>query len=332
MTEVNQANKAAVLQMWGYLDGSGIRPEFLHEDVAFFGHEPVGSLSGYRSYIADFWSPLRQSFADLHRETHLFFGGVSNGQRDGNIANDGNHWVTGTGLFHGTFVADYCGVPATGTAVSIRWGEFAKLQDGMITEIYFMLDMIDLMQQAGCNPLPPDLGATGLYPPPAAGDGMLMDPADDTVSAHSLDHIRRFIFDGLNAYDENELESMGMADWFHADLQWYGPGGIGGCLSFKEFEDLHQAPWLVAFPDRSVQDLTALFAEGQYSAGPGWAGVTATHTGPYLGFEASNRPLKINGLDWWKRVDDEYIENWVFVDMIHLFDQMGINLLPSRNT
>lgn len=39
------------------------------------------------------------------------------------------------------------------------------------------------------------------------------------------------------------------------DLQWYGPGGIGACPSFEEFENLHQRPWLVAFPDRQVQDL-----------------------------------------------------------------------------
>lgn len=41
-------------------------------------------------------------------------------------------------------------------------------------------------------------------------------------------------------------------------------------MSFAEFETLHQQPWLVAYPDRQVQDLDALFAEGLYSAAPGW--------------------------------------------------------------
>ena len=30
--------------------------------------------------------------------------------------------------------------------------------------------------------------------------------------------------------------------------------------------------------------------------------------------------------DWWKRDGEEYIENWVFVDMVHLFRQFGIDL------
>ncbi len=328
-SELNQANKAAVLDLWSALDGSGTRSELLHEEVRFFGHEPVGQLSGYRSFIADFWSPLRQSFGEWEREVHLFFGGESNGQRDGNVANDGHHWVTGTGLFHGTFQHDYLGIPSTGERVALRWGEFARVEDGVITEIYFMLDMIDLMQQAGCNPLPPSNGVDHVYPAPAAADGFLSEPQDAVTTAYSLDHIRRFIFDGLNAFDESDLESMGMADWFAEHVQWYGPGGIGGCLSFKEFEDLHQAPWLVAFPDRQVQDLTALFAEGEFSGGPGWAGVTATHAGPYLGTAASNKPIQVNGLDWWKRDGEKYIENWVFVDMIHLFRQMGVDLLPG---
>jgi hypothetical protein len=70
--------------------------------------------------------------------------------------------------------------------------------------------------------------------------------------------LRTFIFDGLNGFDQSELESMGVADYFHPDVHWYGPGGIGACLSFEEFEHNHQRHWLKAFPDRSVQDLDAL--------------------------------------------------------------------------
>ncbi|MFW2380322.1 MAG: ester cyclase [Acidimicrobiales bacterium] len=340
MTEsLNQQNKAAVLEMWGALDGSGHGPRTVHPEVRFYGHEPVGELVGFRSFIDEFWAPLRRSIGgqvaergfggDFERETHLFFAGQSNGQRDGNIANDGHHWVTGTGIFHGTFTYDYLGIPATNEPVTVRWGEFCRLIDGVVVEIYFMIDMIDLMQQAGCNPLPPSRGIDGLYPPPRAGDGNLVEPSDPEITDYSLDHIRRFIFDGLNAYDETDLTSMGMADWFDSEVQWYGPGGIGGCLSFKQFEDLHQKPWLVAFPDRQVQDLTALFAEGVYSGAPGWAGVLATHEGSYLGVDATGRSLKINGLDWWKRDGERYIENWVFVDMIHLFSQMGVDLLAA---
>jgi predicted ester cyclase len=76
-----------------------------------------------------------------------------------------------------------------------------------------------------------------------------------------------------------------------------------------------------------VQDLTALIAENQYSGAPGWAGVIATHAGPYLGCPATGRRVEVNGLDWWKREGEQYIENWVFVDMVHLFRQFGVDLI-----
>ena len=54
---------------------------------------------------------------------------------------------------------------------------------------------------------------------------MLHDEQDPEVGAYSLDHVRRFIFDGLNSFDETDLESMGMADWFGPGVRWYGPEG-----------------------------------------------------------------------------------------------------------
>jgi len=35
----------------------------------------------------------------------------------------------------------------------------------------------------------------------------------------------------------------------------------------------------------------------------------------------------VNGLDYWRRRGDPFIENWVFVDMVHLFRQFGVDLL-----
>lgn len=324
--ELNQANKQAVWAFWERLETSAEIHPVLSKDLIWNGFAPIGTLQGAQAFIDTFWQPFCASFPDAKRQTHIFCGGQSNGRVDGDLSKDGHMWVSGTGYFHATFAADYLGIPATGKPVRIRWGEFCKLEQGNVIEIFFLLDLIDLMQQAGYNVLPPALGKDHLYPAPAANDGLLHAAQDEAVTAYSLDHIRRFIFDGLNAYDESNLESMGMADYFHPAVKWYGPGGIGACLSFKEFETLHQAPWLRAYPDRQVQDLDALFAEGAYTAAPGWAGVIATHTGPYLDAPATGNTIRFNGLDWWKREGEQYIENWVFVDMVHLFKQFGIDL------
>jgi len=334
-SELNQSNKALVSSLWTNLasaqsgDVASAFAAAMADEVQWHGFAPIGSLVGVDALVEAYWQPLIDSFGEVRRETHVFFGGESNGRADGDIAKDGRSWVTGTGLFHGVFAEDYLGIPANGEPVAIRWGEFCCVVDDQITEVYLLLDLVDLMQQAGFDVLPPAQGADGRYPAPAAGDGVIDQPADADESAYSLDHIRRFIYDGLNAFDEGELSSMGMVDWFDTDVRWYGPGGIGACLSFQEFEELHQAPWLVAFPDRRVQNLDAIIAEGSYSGAPGWAGVVATHTGPYLDQQATGKRIEFNGLDWWKRSGEKYIENWVFVDMVHLFDQLGVNLFES---
>jgi len=328
----NQINKNAVWNFWDTLENSAIDElangigKTLALDFIWHGFDPINKLDGIAAFINDFWLPLKKSFPDLKRETHIFMGGESNGRIDGDIALDGAMWVSGTGYFNAVFEKDYLNIRATGKQVNIRWGEFCKMKNGKIIEIYFLIDVIDLMQQAGFELLPPSCGKDGLYPPPLANDGILLKPQDEAISNYSLKHIRKFIFEGLNGYDESDLKSMGMADYFSPNLQWYGPGGIGACLSFKEFEEFHQQPWLVAYPDRQVQNLDALIAEGNFSGGPGWAGVKATHTSQYLNFPATGKSIKINGLDWWKREGEMYIENWVFVDMVHLFRQFGVDL------
>ena len=329
---LNQSNKRIVWDFWQALENVAVNEvetvarATMDTDIVWHGPDPINQLRGVEAFVTDFWLPLLNSFPDLKRQTHLFCGGQSNGRIDGDISLDGKMWVSGTGYFNATFAQDYLTIPATGSEVNIRWGEFCHMEQGKIVKIYFLLDLIDLMQQAGFHVLPPSRGQDGLYPPPRANDGILLDAQNEQESAYSLDHIRRFIFDGLNKYDQSELKSMGMADFFHPNMQWYGPGGIGACLSLKEFEDFHQQPWLIAYPDRQVQNLDALIAEGSYSGAPGWAGVKATHTGPYLDSPATGKQVEFNGLDWWKREGEMYVENWVFVDMIHLFRQFGIDL------
>jgi len=330
--QLNQSNKQLVWNFWRQLGEAECLQavnSFCHSNLSWYGPAPFNELQGPEDFFSTFWQPLVYSFPDLKRETFIFMGGRSNGQVNGDISGDGHTWVSGTGTLNGTFTHDYLSIPATGDPVKMRWGEFCKVQENKITEIFYLLDFIDLMQQAGIDVLPPSLGADGIYSPPDANDGVMFDVHDSKNSAYSLAHIRRFLFDGLNSYDQDNLSSMGMVDFFHPGISWYGPGGIGACFGLKEFEDFHQRPWLNAYPDRKVMDIDALFAEGDYSAAAGWADVIATHTGEYKGVEATGSRIEFNGLDWWKRDGEVFIENWVFVDMIHLFKQLGIDLFEN---
>jgi predicted ester cyclase len=335
--DLNQLHKQII---WDYFHHENIQKvsvlkEHLssieHPDARWFGFAPYGEIAGIDAQIDEFWVPLQNAFPNLERQIHIFMGGASSGNVDGSFEN--RYWVGATGLFNGSFQQEWqigtLKIPANQQLVKLRWAEFFRFEEKKIAETYLMLDLVDFFDQINHPILPQCKGDPSIYPAPSTGDGLLHDALDLEISMGSLQLIRDFLFKGLNLFDKRNLKSMGVSDFFHDSVRWYGPGGIGACLSLKAFEEKHQKPWLIAFPDRRVCDLDSLFAEGNYVASSGWTGVKATHTGPYLGYPASRNNIHFNGIDFWRREDGLFVENWVFVDMIHLFGQMGINLLDT---
>ena len=326
MTDQNQRNKATALTLWAARDrepdsAAALLPA-LH---TWHGPAPVGLQVGADAVISRLFGPLRAAIPDLRRETHIFMGGTSFAHEDGSA--DGAHWVAGTGYYTGKAQSEVFGIPATDHDLRIRWGEFLRFDEaGQITYAQTIWDFVDWFDQIGLPVLPRPRGAAHVYPAPTAYDGVLTGVQSERETDQTLAFGRDFIFGGLNSFDETDLSSMGMARFFHPNVKWYGPGGIGACLSLSEFETLHQQPWLTAFPDRKVMHLESLFAEDRMLAASGPRGVVGTHGGTYLGHAATGAPIEVSGLDFWLKTDGQFTENWVFVDMIHLFQQMGVDL------
>lgn len=120
-----------------------------------------------------------------------------------------------------------------------------------------------------------------------------------------------------------------MASFFRSNVKLYGPGGIGGCQSLGEFEDIHQKTRLAEFPDRRVGNLDNLIAERDLVGASSLPRVHATHTAPYFGPAASGKPLSVNENDVWRQDGDMFTENWVFVDLPHLSGQIGTDLMAK---
>ena len=326
MSDQNQRNKATALTLWAALDRDPDTAASLLERVGHWqGPEPIGVQTSGADIIAALFAPLRAAIPDLRREMHLFLGGQSSAHEDGQ--GDSAYWVAGTGYYTGRAVQPVFGIPATGHDLRIRWGEFLRFDaEGQITHAQTIWDFVDWFDQIGLAVLPTPRGALHVYPAPTAYDGILTDAQNHDATQETLIFGRDFIFGGLNGFDETDLSSMGMARFFHPNVKWYGPGGIGACLSLSEFETLHQQPWLTAFPDRKVMHLESLFAEDRVLAASGPRGVVGSHGGTYLGHAATGAPIEVSGLDFWLRTEGKFTENWVFVDMVHLFAQMGVDL------
>jgi len=335
----NQKNKEVVWEYWqkmNYVESDkvvNLIQAAVHEDGNWNGPHPINHLQGVDALITDFWQPLLQSFPDLKRKADIFMGGLSGGEE----------WVSGVGYLAGTFAQDWLAIPANGEKTNIHFGQFYVMREGKIAESYVILDLLAVMRQAGFQVLPPARGGEGgKVPGPRAGDGVLLTEQDE-LETRKTRQLVEAMGKGLERYvrsrDRKNMRSMEQEHYWHPRMHWYGPSGIGRCLSLEEFEDFHQRPWLHGFGDRGLPDpgdgrMIGLaegdfLAEGLYSSLGVWDVAFSKHHGEYIGIPATGKLMTIRDFDWYRREGDYLIENWVPIDMIDLFMQMGVDLFDK---
>ena len=287
--------------------------------VRWQGPHPINRLKGVQSLANGFYAPLFASFPNLERQDDLFMAGPW----------QGGGWVCATGHYVGTFSKDWLQIPATGSSTRLRYGDFYKVDNGMITDCFVLLDMIGLMEQAGLNLLPPCRGSAASVPGPDSKDGILLSEQIDAESEKSAQLVAAMIAD-LMRFDPalKDYASMRHERCWHADMKWYGPAGIGTTFGIDGFIEHHQRPFLTAFPDRAAGDNhVARPADGNYVASTGWPSVKATHSGEgWLGQPASMRKISMRVMDFWRRDGEKFAENWVLIDIPELLLQMDVDL------
>ena len=298
---------------------SDVLRSYYHPDVAWHGCAPFNSLQGYEAMLEGFYLPFYHAFAHVRKAPYILMAGDF----------DGKSWVSLTGNLYADFVNDWLGIPATSAPVCLRFGEFHAMVAGRICESYLLIDIPDLMYQAGIQVFPFYLGQQGVIPAPQRRDGVLLSNSDDPSSQASLKLVEAMI-GGLSSYDQNSLTSMAQKQYWHPDMCWYGPHGIGSSRGLAVYERDHQIPFLQAFPDRKGGHHRARFADAHYVCSTGWPSIYATHAGDYLGTAASQRAISMRVMDWWRCDAGVLAENWVFIDMVDLFQQLSVDLLAIR--
>jgi predicted ester cyclase len=294
----------------------------LHPEAIWQVSHPINTLTGSQEIFLGLLEPLHTAFPDLERRDDLLLGSHT---PNGDL-------VALHGHFYATFAKDLFGIPATQGLVRLRYGQFFKLEHGLVTHAYMLFDLIDLMRQAGVSPFAKSAGAEGLVVSPRTADGIRLGLEDEAEATLSRDLVYD-MGEGLGAYDQKTLSSMGMQRFWTPDMMWYGPSGIGTTRGLKGFEDFHQRPFLSAFPDRSggfnrVQRFGRI-ADGAYVASGGFPSLGATHLGAYLGIPATGKQIGMRVMDFWRREDHLLAENWVLIDLPDLFLQFGVDLLAG---
>ena len=312
---------------WQLFDGNrdlgktylGLTELLYAADCNFNAGAPVDHCAGTASIIERFWQPLVRAFPDLERRTDILLSGQFN---------DGD-WFASTGYLVGHFENDLYGLKASRRPHFLRYGWFDRVVGDRVDESFVLLDLTRLMIETGQWPLRAQLGENW-SPAPATQDGVSFAAVDPEESDKSLKLVEAMIA-GLMSYDQKSLSSMGMKRFWTPQFQWYGPGGIGSARGHTDYERTHQGPFLNAFPDRIGGNHKCRIGEGAYVASTGWPSINATHSGDdWIGISATGKRITQRIMDFWRREDDMLIENWVFIDMVDLIGQFGIDLLPSH--
>jgi len=291
----------------------------LTPDTVWDVAHPVGRLEGPEAVLEGLVRPLRRALPHIRRRDEIFVGGR-------NTRGPGD-WVAAVTHYVGTFEAPLCGIAPNDRLVFLRSGEFYRVEDGRIAEAKILIDFLDLLRQIDRLPVPRMMGTEMLFPGPATHDGVL--PGSRERGPATLDLVEAMLKD-LTHYDPVTFLSegqTGQAGYWHDDMLWYGPGGIGSNYRWAGFVSDHREPFLLAFPDRKGGNHYCRVGDGDYAAVSGWPSMTMTHAGDYLGVPAIGKALTLRVMDFYRCADGRIMENWVLLDYLDLFDQMGVDLL-----
>ncbi len=306
---------------------AALQGTFAHDAEVRLGHpfEDLGNADGWYDQAL---GPLRDAFGDLERRDFIRMAGSS--------VDGSGDWVGCGGYYTGTFSAPFLGIPPTGQQAAMRYHEYYRVVDGRIVELQGIWDLPELMMQAWVWPMGPSLGRDWPAFAPATSDGLRTGTRDDAASEASLSHVTSMLTD-MGKHPSEPVDAMRLPHWWHPRFSWYGPAGIGTCRGIDGFRRWHQRPFLAAMPDRRggyKGNDGVFFADGNYVAVTGWPGMQATISGDgWLGIAPADTAITMRSLDFWRIEHDADLgrplirENWVLVDLLHVWHQIGVDVL-----
>jgi len=283
---------------------------------------PLGDISGAQAFYDVAYKPLFAALPDLERRDTIVIAGQTA---------DGQDWVGCCGHYTGVFAAPWLDIPATGHQVAMRFHEFYRFDAGQIAEVQAIWDIPEMMMQASAWPMAPSLGREWHVPGPATQDGLVPGPCARGQSNRT----RQRVIEMLTAMKRHPAEGgpaiMELERYWHPRMTWYGPSGIGTGRGIAGFRNWHQIPYLNAMPDRGQhpeQTCAHFFADRSYAAVTGWPNMMQTLTGDgWMGLAPTGTRLSMRSLDFWRLEGDLIRENWVMVDLLDTYRQIGVDVL-----
>lgn len=284
--------------------GQWLAPEFVYDTVGFPSSK---TLRGW--CVSGEESAFRKAFDVSYFSQMLFFG------------DEAHSTTTSYGTVH--WSDELFGIPAP---KGEKWTYFRVLDFyhvrtmgqgwGLIDWNFMMIDFADLLRRVGRPVLPKAPLPEGLVLTAEANDGVpapLSVVVKDRDSGPARAAAARALTDGWAGESD-------AARWWHQDLMFYGPGGIGVARGLHEYEVHVLGLYRSAFANRTCET-RMLFCEGNYCGAHGvlWG----HHVGTWVGQQASNRTVGIRFGMHFRVVDGLVKEGWAIFDIPGFFGQLG---------
>lgn len=283
---------------------------------------PFGDMTGPAAFYDRAYQPLFRAIPDLERRDTIVMAGPTL---------EGADWVGCGGYYTGTFAAPWLDIPPTGHQVHLRFHEFYRFEAGRVTQFQGLWDIPEVMMQADAWPMAPSLGREWHVPGPATQDGLVPGPWNEALGKASCQHILDMLEHLQRHPGQGGPEVMEMDRFWHPRMNWYGPSGIGTGRGIAGFRNWHQIPFLNSMPDRGQHADEVnfhFFGDCNYAAVTGWPDMAQTISqGGWLGIPPVNRRVTMRSLDFWRIEDGLIRENWVMVDLLDIYDQIGVDVL-----
>lgn len=321
-----QSAKALVLAFSEALDAAAPGAETqaacsanLSAGHSYRGVHPFNDIDGAGALADTVWSPLKTAMPVLQRRPDIFFAGRHH------MNDDGALWVVEMGNFLGDFTAPWLGIPASMKTTFLPYVTWHRIAGGEIAETVEWLDLLSVITQAGWNPWIGDQTAAHLMSPgPLTHDGLLHAPQD----AHDSDQTFRLTNAMLTELAETMTSPADhMSRYWHKDMNWFGPTGIGACLGFEGYRRGHTGPFEARQDFVDYHPEEAATAEGRYAAFLWRPCLGMRNTGNYMGVPSNDTVAEMRVVDVYRRAGDMLAENWIFIDMLHFLKMQGVDLL-----
>ena len=331
MTSLQEA-KSVVLNYYDSLDSAQSADELklcfeknTPRDYLWRGFHPFGEIKNRDLVILNFWKPFRNSFKCTQRRQDIFFAGKNS------LKDEEGIWVVSMGHLLSLFDHEWLGIQPNFKIVMLRYCEFNLVNNGQILQTAFYFDIPHLMSQANQDPFDSQTGSSIVQPGPRTHDGVLFEDANPEESKATLQLINMMISHLGQWENPLPLEEELALSW-QDDMLWWGPHGIGSTFTIERYAKQHAGPFRAAFSDKSGTGHIARLAEGHYGGFFGWPNFTARHDGGFMGLPKSDGKIEFKVIDIYRRGEGKLAENWIFIDILSILYQQGIDVLGQNQS